>query len=898
MKVKVSWDSAMNGQYPEIAWRMYDGVASSNGSGYIIQLHADGLSFDFFRVGSYSWMASATDASLNTAGDRWFKIRVVGHNHKIKWWNDGSAEPGTWQIDVTDATPQVDVNGVPVVGGTIGFRYWGASAYYFDDLTITDLASPPLAPDGSLRMMSHGKVNVSGSGNVFAFDTDLSWCGWFKIDAAAITTTAAIIALHSGGNSFCNTTVLNDGSLRQYLGAGGTDTTILVAAPGTFVPNVWYFVAMSRTMAAGTDVYWAPQGGSLTKVHGAGVGQVTNLPLRILSDDFGCNPYIYGCAFKVWKEALTQTQIEAEMGYYSAQRTTNLFASYPFKNGMDWRSENPTWGSLDLWWEAGGVASGPVASFLLDAPVPLGSTFFPDIPLGVNLVVQNAFHAISDAAGSLPPPNDAYHAVTSDNVTITHVPAVTLVVADGVHTHTAANIAVGVDITVNPANHASTSDPVALNVDLYVQSAAQAHTAGAPVLYPVPNLVVASAAHVHLTDNVALGVDIAVQGAAHAHSADNVVLNYVVLAPANAAHAITDSVPAFVVEPAVQSAAHAHTAGNVNLVVDLAVQSATHGHFADNLTVAGAGDLIVQSALHNHSAANVAPLNINMDGVQSAVHAHTAANVAIDVVLVVQSANHAHTADNTIITPALVVASATHAHTVDNIDFTTAINLTVASATHTTVDNLTLLTQVHVLTVADGLHAHTAANTDLTGVHNLTVQAAAQAITSDVVNLAGGPPCSLPTASTSSPRTRCFSPRFTTSVVANASHTVASDNVVIYIIPVLVVADALHGHSASNVTVNYVVLTVANTAHAHTATSIAYTQVHELTVGSALHAHTAEVVVFFVGYLLAVQSARHAHYADGDLDLSGATVLNNADALFLGAVPVLRVYQGALQVWP
>lgn len=362
MTFKVTWAANIAGQYPEFCWRIYDGMGGSGqGSGYATQINASGNGIDLFRIGAYSSIANVSDASLNAAGTRWFKIRVVGQNHKIRWWNNGSGEPSTWQIDVTDASPSTDSAGFPVVGGGIGFRYWGGNPLSYDDLTITDLTTPARPPDGSLRHLSRAKTNMAGNANVFNTDTDLTWCCWFKVTAFN-SVNAPVMSLFNGGSNYIITTVMSDGAFRQYLGPSGD---FLVAAAGTFVPNTWYFIAMSRTMAAGTDTYWAPQGTStLNKTHGAGVGTVTGNPLRLLSDEFGSNPYSMGCAFKVWKQALTQAQLEAEMPYYSAQYTTNLFASWPFRNGMDWRSENPVNNSLDLYWEVGGIVSGPKAAHL------------------------------------------------------------------------------------------------------------------------------------------------------------------------------------------------------------------------------------------------------------------------------------------------------------------------------------------------------------------------------------------------------------------------------------------------------------------------------------------------------------------------------------------------------
>jgi hypothetical protein len=366
MTVKMTWPSSIGGQYPEIAWRVADGMGNIGSiTAYAIQINGSGNGIDIFKIGAYSSIGSASDASLFAAGTRWFKIRVVGNNHKVKWWLDGSAEPGTWNIDATDATPLTDSAGLPVVGGGIGFRYWGATQIWYDDLTVTDLNSTPLPIDGSLRMLSHGKVNMAGNANVFNVDTDLTWCCWFKTTSLVVG--CPVMSLFNGGSNYCITTLQSDGVLRQYMSTGDFNIGTTLSL------NTWYFIALSRSITGGSDLYWAPQGTTtLSSVHSASVGVVTGQPLRLLSDEYGSSPYEMGAAFKVWKAALTQAQLEAEMATYSAVRTANLFASWPMRNGLSPYSENPVDNNLLLYYEAGGMVSGPVASFLTDAPVPSG----------------------------------------------------------------------------------------------------------------------------------------------------------------------------------------------------------------------------------------------------------------------------------------------------------------------------------------------------------------------------------------------------------------------------------------------------------------------------------------------------------------------------------------------
>jgi hypothetical protein len=65
---------------------------------------------------------------LNAIGTRWFKVRVVGNRHQVRWWTVGNSEPGTWQLDANDST---------YTTGAFGLRTYGGTNLEFDDLTIT-----------------------------------------------------------------------------------------------------------------------------------------------------------------------------------------------------------------------------------------------------------------------------------------------------------------------------------------------------------------------------------------------------------------------------------------------------------------------------------------------------------------------------------------------------------------------------------------------------------------------------------------------------------------------------------------------------------------------------------------------------------------------------------------
>lgn len=216
--------------------------------------------------------------------------------------------------------------------------------------------------------------------------------------------------------------------------------------------------------------------------------------------------------------------------------------------------------------------------------------------------------------------------------------AVTLVVADAVHGHSAASPA------LTQAN------------TLALQNAAHGHLADSPALTQAHVLAADDAAHGHSADSVTLssGATLLVAEATHGHLADTVALVQ--------AHVL-----------AVQDALHAHGVDSITLSVAslLEVADALHAHGADNVVLSQAGVLVVADALHGHSAGNLALVQAHILAVADAVHGHLADELALiqDSVLELADTLHLHAADQLVLTQAhvLVVSSALHQHLADSL---------------------------------------------------------------------------------------------------------------------------------------------------------------------------------------------------------------------------------------
>lgn len=117
-------------------------------------------------------------------------------------------------------------------------------------------------------------------------------------------------------------------------------------------------------------------------------------------------------------------------------------------------------------------------------------------------------------------------------------------------------------------------------------------------------------------------------------------------------------------------------------------------------------------------------------------------------------------------------------------------------------------------------------------------------------------------------------------VIADALHGHAADNLTLEAGSVdLVIQEALHSHAADNLVLTQVhELVIQEALHGHAADNLGLTQVHELVVQEALHGHTAENLDLTQGHVLVIQDALHGHQAD-NLVLTQIHVLQIADAL-------------------
>lgn len=105
--VTFSWDDQGAGeQYLDFIYRCTTNATSGvPGSAFMVEVSNASNKVGIYSLdsgGAISTGIEVTSAGVNDTNTHRMRIRVVGTQHQVRWWNDGTAEPSTWQIDETD----------------------------------------------------------------------------------------------------------------------------------------------------------------------------------------------------------------------------------------------------------------------------------------------------------------------------------------------------------------------------------------------------------------------------------------------------------------------------------------------------------------------------------------------------------------------------------------------------------------------------------------------------------------------------------------------------------------------------------------------------------------------------------------------------------------------------
>lgn len=221
-------------------------LVGSARDGYTVQLAQGGLTsttFTLSRVvaGTSTLLATGTRTGGLTAGsnEAWH-IRAVGNRIQVKSWAQGTAEPSTYQIDVTDSTFTVGSSLLAV-----GQAYSGsnADAFFeqrFDNFTTVDVSTPLTgSPSGSATVTGQPgfaqllSASASAEATVTGSITISVLRGSITAGADVTGTLNALVALNSTstGTATLNATLSNVRDLVGTESSGSASVTADLTKP-------------------------------------------------------------------------------------------------------------------------------------------------------------------------------------------------------------------------------------------------------------------------------------------------------------------------------------------------------------------------------------------------------------------------------------------------------------------------------------------------------------------------------------------------------------------------------------------------------------------------------------------------------------------------------------------
>ena len=148
--VTFSWaDTSTGEQYIDFIYRCTTNPTSGvPGSAFVVEIGPNSDKIGVYSLdsgGAFSTGIFVTSAGVNDTNRHWMRVLVVGTQHKVKWWDDGSGEPGTWQIDETDPDGGGWTTGRVLLGKLNGAAGTSRSTD-FDDFSLDDLITTDPAP--------------------------------------------------------------------------------------------------------------------------------------------------------------------------------------------------------------------------------------------------------------------------------------------------------------------------------------------------------------------------------------------------------------------------------------------------------------------------------------------------------------------------------------------------------------------------------------------------------------------------------------------------------------------------------------------------------------------------------------------------------------------------------
>jgi hypothetical protein len=215
---------------------------------------------DIYNITTGSRSASQANGTYtNDTVLKQVKIEVAGTTARIKIWNDGSAEPGTWAATWSSA---------PQNSGTLQLGLWSTTDWH--KITIDDVLATYPAVTGSVTMAGTGALTASAIG---ISSSTATLAGQGTLTATAIAVSNGTVTLSGTG------TIIAAGSvIGILLGTATLSGTGTLTGTGIALSSGTVTLTGTGTLTAAGDIATAIETGSATL---SGTGVLTGIGIAI-----------------------------------------------------------------------------------------------------------------------------------------------------------------------------------------------------------------------------------------------------------------------------------------------------------------------------------------------------------------------------------------------------------------------------------------------------------------------------------------------------------------------------------------------------------------------------------------------------------------------------------------
>lgn len=153
------WSNPLGPQVTSIVFRGSGAAAAETGYALGPRENGTGLILVKYTSGTYAQITGTTGLSLSASLRYWLRVRWQGTSIKGKIWQEGTEEPATWDIDITDSSFSAS--------GWVGLRTYEASAdcYVYSLGMVTGDATATAPYAGATTLSGDESTSSSATDN-------------------------------------------------------------------------------------------------------------------------------------------------------------------------------------------------------------------------------------------------------------------------------------------------------------------------------------------------------------------------------------------------------------------------------------------------------------------------------------------------------------------------------------------------------------------------------------------------------------------------------------------------------------------------------------------------------------------------------------------------------------